>query len=246
MNRLCSPVDQIKNLAIVIRIMHAADNHELSEQSFHIATYMSHDRESLVQLLPFYVNGSLPSSERNWIDHELQRSPELRAEVSAIVSLQTQIKAATSTIDCERGWDQICKQILGDPQAGRRLRSLEKHSLRRWSVPVGLAASILASVLIAALMYAPPKEVANVTFTPLGESGASMDAARVVVQVTFRPTAQEGAIRELIAALRGEIVAGPGALGIYSIRLHHSHAQQAVIELRARAELVESVSFPKR
>ena len=68
--------------------------------------------------------------------------------------------------------------------------------------------------------------------------------AGVVLQVTFAPDATEQEIRELLQAIDGSLDGGPGALGVYAVRLvgveSHDAAtiERALQTLRGRSDIV--------
>jgi hypothetical protein len=73
-----------------------------------------------------------------------------------------------------------------------------------------------------------------------------MDGA--VLQVRFRATATEAQMRAALQEIGGAIVDGPGALGVYRVRLQGERPasaadiEQAVQQLKQRTDTVEHVA----
>jgi hypothetical protein len=79
----------------------------------------------------------------------------------------------------------------------------------------------------------------NAALAPLsGQPPASGE----LLQVVFKADATERDIRGLLASVDAELVGGPGALGVYTIRVPAGRADAAAAALRGRADVVESVA----
>jgi hypothetical protein len=62
-----------------------------------------------------------------------------------------------------------------------------------------------------------------------------------LLQITFKPLATETQIRALLSSVQGEIVAGPGALGVYAVRVPDRQGAVALAKLRSDSTTVDSV-----
>jgi anti-sigma factor RsiW len=198
--------------------------------------------EALRALLPWYVNGTLPDGERERIERLLQQSPELRGEVYWLQRLRLHIRASAPQQWSDGDAALFRLRALIRAEAEQVVVPLPTPSTRKprawinWTLPMALAATFVASVAVT--VYMPSRDG---VLEPL--SGQATKANNVVVQVTFKASATEGDIRQLIANVKGEIVSGPGALGVYSLRIGKTNADQAIATLRLRKDLVESVSL---
>ena len=66
------------------------------------------------------------------------------------------------------------------------------------------------------------------------------------MQVQFLPQASEQQIRKLLNEVHAQIVSGPGALGIYTVRVAESDGEAAMQRMHRETGVVESVSvLPK-
>ena len=97
------------------------------------------------------------------------------------------------------------------------------------------AAILIAQTAVIAVLLNQHTE----TLRPLSGPAAGQGP---LLQVQLRPSATEEQVRELLNAADAQIVAGPGALGIYTIRVADADATRALQRLRAADRIVESVS----
>jgi len=189
------------------------------------------------ELLPWYVNGSLDEDERARVEAHLAGCERCRTEVEYLSSLREQVRADEVAAPGELGLRRLRRDIRAE-----RSRQSGGAARRHWWTPALAAAAVLVITIQGVmLMNMPPEPVVGIQ--PLGA-----DYEGVVVQVRFHPTATEARIREALQSVNGVIVDGPGALGIYRIRLvgvdkARPEAVSAAIErLRARSEVVAHVA----
>jgi hypothetical protein len=107
----------------------------------------------------------------------------------------------------------------------------------RWfPAAMGLAASIILTqaVVLGSLIGRPDTGA----LAPLSGGAA---ATGPLLQMTFTPAATEARMRHALAGVQGEIVAGPGALGVYTVRVPQGQGPAAQQQLQADRATVESV-----
>ncbi len=183
------------------------------------------------ELLSWYVNGTLEGPERARVEKHLESCRRCRDEAAWLARLREQIKAeGGADAPGELGLRRLMRQVRGS-EAKPRARRLQ------WWQPA-LAAAVVVIVIQSVLLVKPWQE-AETGIVPLG-----MQVSGAVVQVEFAPTATEAQIREVLQAVDGIIVDGPGALGVYRIRLQgvspadDARVAAAVAALRARKGVV--------
>lgn len=192
------------------------------------------------ELLPWYVNGTLAEAERAPVAAHLAQCSRCRDELAFLTSLQAGVRAAAEEDAAGMPGELGLKRLLRD--VGREVpRPMPARAPRSWWRPV-LAA---AAVLIIAVQGVTIVQLHRATnrLTPLG--GPS--PAGAVVQVRFDPNAREAQIRAALQAVDGELVSGPGALGIYRVRLGDLEARapavvERIAELRARRGVIDYVA----
>lgn len=206
---------------------------------------MMHNEQELRELLPWYVNHTLDAATRSEIDLLAGRSPLLRSELAWLRRLRGQIQLSRLEAEQrppEAGLDTL--MALVQAERSGKLVGLRGRcgawlaAPRRFPVPVGLAAAVVLAqaAVIGALLVGPPQQ----SLAPLsGEAAAGGD----LLQLTFKPRATEAQIRVLLAGLQAEIVSGPGALGVYTVRVPEGKGQAALAGLRGDRAIIESAAL---
>lgn len=199
----------------------------------------------LRQLLPWYVNGTLDGTLMLELHALVEESPLVGAEVAWLRQLRQQIQKSQSRIDqrpADAGLETLMSLVHGE-QAGKispfrlRLKSWATAP-RRIVIPLGLAAAVVLAqaVIIGALLEQGPADRLEALSGQPTVSGP-------VIQIVFKPSATEIEIRTVLAAVHGDIVSGPGALGLYTIRVPPDSAALSLGELRRASSVVESAAL---
>lgn len=207
---------------------------------------MMQSQHELQALLPWYVNGTLDVDTFGYLEVQLEQSSLLQAEVAWLRLLRTQIRdvscAEVSPRSTSAGLDTLMALIHGE-QSGkvaplRRRFTAWITAARQLPLSMGIAAAVVLSqaVIIGALLDRPALDEVRML------SGGAM-ASGQILQVTFKPTATEFQIRAVMSNVQGEIVAGPGALGVYAVRVPERQGQLALEKLRNESSIVDSVAL---
>jgi anti-sigma factor RsiW len=175
------------------------------------------------ELLAWYVNGTLAGAERAQVDEHLHSCTRCRDEVVFLRSLRHGIQSLEQPSPGDLG----LKRLLRDVRARRT-------SPQQWWRPALAAAAVVIVAQGALLATFWPREPA---ITPLG--AAKLDGA--VAQVQFQPAATEAQIRALLQQAGATLIDGPGAIGVYRVRLIQPDA--ALAQLRARTDVVKHVAL---
>lgn len=186
-------------------------------------------------LLPWYVNGTLSEEEHRRVEVYLETSPDARSEVAFLRALRRQVKEERA--DTTPG--ELGPGELGLKRIQRRIAQ-EHRSARpsaAWWRPAAIAAALVILVQSAVLI-----ETWQGVGTVMPAGGERRAGA--VLQVTFAPDATEQEIREILQAIEGSLDGGPGALGVYRIRLGEvepgdtASIERALRTLRGRSDIV--------
>ena len=206
---------------------------------------MMRGETELRQLLPWYVNGTLDLSTQWDIDILINGSPLVCSEVSWLKHLREQIQSMPDEAAQRSpvaGLDTLLARVRAE-QSGKVTALPVRNRLNAWlasprkfSVPVGMAAAVMLTqaALMGALLSRPPTE----QLTP---QSAGLSAGGMLLQITFKPRATEIQIRALLASVQGDLVAGPGALGVYTVRVPDGQSATALARLRQARSAIESV-----
>jgi anti-sigma factor RsiW len=171
-------------------------------------------------LLAWFVNGTLEASERAAVEEHLRGCARCRGEVTFLGVLRQGVKALSGA---EGPGELGRKRLLRDVRSERR-------AARTWWRPALAAA---AAVIVVQGIVLANLWTRDAAIVPLGGPGA----VGAIVQVQFAPTATEAQIRGLLQEVGGTLIDGPGALGVYRVRVEK--ADPALARLRARAEVVK-------
>ncbi len=196
------------------------------------------------ELLPWFLNGTLPPEEEAAVAKQLQLSPEVRAEFA---DLQDMAKAVHE--NRPKDWEPSAGHLSGimaridaetapaaEPTTASRpsgvmewFRNLGRGT--RWVLGAQLACIlVLAGVLFSGQM--PARD--DGTFRTLTSTGSGTIVERSI-KVVFAPETTTEQIQELLASIDAKIIDGPSALGSFMIAI----PDDMLIET-ARAALRES------
>lgn len=182
---------------------------------------MTDTEQHPLDLLPWYVNGSLSAGEQQQVAAHLQGCEACRAEVELLRAMRDVSKQVTEPVPGEFAWQRL--------QRDMRQEKTMPAPRRQWWLPSLAAAAVLVIAVQGVLLFNFTQE------DGYGLAGGGHDG--VVVQVKFNAQATEADIRALLHAAGAEIIAGPGASGVYRLRLV---AQDSGADLQARYEQLQA------
>lgn len=194
------------------------------------------ERRDLDERLPFLANGTLAPEERAELERALAADEALRSERDFVARLRLGVKAASDAPD------------PGELPLRRALKRIEREAARdrrpsRWwraaAIAAGIAVVIQSGVIV--------RQLGGPSRGPELLGVESPADGRAMLQVVFAPEAREGEIRALLREVRGEIVRGPSAAGVYRIALDgvapgDAAVEEAIGRLSARDDLVRHVA----
>ena len=190
-----------------------------------------HDR--VQQLLPWYVNGTLPADEIEQVDAHLAACDECRAELAIERKLARGV--ATLPLDVDSGWQAMTRR-LADERRGGGVRSpfalLRRRVPLGWAAGASLAASVAAVVAVIGLQIDRSPEQ---TYRALGTPAAGAAGQAVVL---FKPDTTEQQMRVILSANDARLVDGPTAAGAYVLRIERGSAEDAIRALRQSSQVV--------
>lgn len=188
--------------------------------------------------LAWYVTGTLDAEERARVEAALAASPAARAEAAWLAAVKRDIGATVAIPAGDLGLARLMQRIAVERASAQGKVVALAPRVRRLRIALAAAATIVAAQ--AAVLGWLVHERAD--YAPL-EAPA---AAGALLQVTFKPAATEADIRAALAAAGAEIVAGPGALGVYTLRVAPGRESEAADALARESRAVESVSVLRR
>ncbi len=181
-----------------------------------------------------YINGTLDADERARLEQALEADDGLAQEAAFTEALRQGIKQQPATPPGDMGLARLQRSIRQHETS----QAKSTGGTQRWWKPVAIAASVLFLMQSAVLVHyqndAPDTDIQMLS-GPTAETGP-------VLQVIFTPETSLAELQSLLQVVEGDIVRGPGALGLYEVRLPaDADTAVALSQLRA-SERVESAS----
>lgn len=179
---------------------------------------LSHSRA--FELLPWLVNGTLAGADREAVEQHARACIACRRELKEQQRLHAAVRARRSAdVSAEAGFDQLDREL---DDAARTHRFWRKQYTAL--APFAVAAAAGIAVLAILLWFTPLPELDGKTYSTLATPPA--DEA-VLLDVVFAEDATAAEMQALLDDIGGEIVAGPSALGRYSVRVAGNSANDA-------------------
>lgn len=177
-------------------------------------------------LLPWYVNGTLPGEELRAVEGHLDACARCREEV-AVCRATREALAETGEVAPSPHPVQLARlltrvdELESGSGSGRRpfLASLKALLIPTNPVRALLAVQLAITALLAGLLVWQQRQPETL---PLYRTLSAPDAPRgneARVRVVFAETATEKEIREILLRVHGEIVAGPSVFGTYTVEI---------------------------
>lgn len=183
-------------------------------------------------LLPWYVNGTLSESEREQLEHEMAKNPELQQEMLWLQQLQNALKQQDAPAPPgELGWMRLRKEIRQDKSA----------NWRRFGIGAATAATILFSVQLGMMMNKPDPAIEVMS----GSMSTQALEHHWQLQIAFKADTTAEQIQTLLYEINARIIDGPSAVGLYRVAIPESPQfadQQALKLWLTQQSSVEQVS----
>jgi hypothetical protein len=204
------------------------------------------------------ATGALSPAERDWLDAHLREHPEKRAELEWDQAFSAKLEEKVASMPTMPGWDRA-ERALRTAEDSRKADAAARRApgildrLSEWfassfGLPINMQAIAAALVLAqAGVIGVLAWQQRDAEYSDV-RAGAQDDAPRgPLLRVSFRQDIREADLRKALADIGGEIVGGPGQIGIYLIRVKDADLRAAAERLRATglAALVE-IHEPKR
>ncbi len=193
--------------------------------------------DEISQLLLDCAKGRLSEDETRRVQTAAAANPTLAEELALYEGLA---KAGENPDHLqspgELGWARLSRAIETERQAEIKSTYVGKTTEPFWRY----ATYALGLVVMAqAAMWFTSSNVTDApTYVTVTETADNFDA-----QIMFNPDAVEIDIRELLRSVDGEIVMGPSAIGIYTIRFDDEDARRSSLDtLKAATNIVESAN----
>lgn len=164
------------------------------------------NHQAIVELIPWYINGSLNEVETDRVSKHVAECASCAAEIEAELQLARGIGDSISGLNRLTAAERNSSENLI-----RRIRDAEHQ-------PSPIRHAIAAGVLIAVVVtaFVAGRYTQDVSFAPMT---AQSPDSRPVLQLIFRPEASEREVRLLLLDSNGALLGGPSKKGVYRLAL---------------------------
>jgi hypothetical protein len=171
--------------------------------------------QRLLELLPWYLNGSLDATEREQVDALLLRSGEAREALQAL----RELAAAVRQDEQETNLRQPAPGELGWARLQRSLREEAAPIPRRdwWKPGLAVAAALVVALQVGIL--ARPAAIDSDWRLQSGGAPQQLQSGGYRLQLRFVEHAQWQQIRGLLLEIDGLLIDGPSALGLVQVHV---------------------------
>jgi anti-sigma factor RsiW len=196
---------------------------------------MPSDTTHPIDLLPWYVNGSLAEPEMKQVAAHLATCDQCNRELRFLQGLHDQVRQAETP---EAPGEFGLRRLMRDIRQGKAGRS--DNRTMRWQV---LAAVAMLVVVIQAGIMLNPGTQETALYTPSG----AVSADGVVLQLQFTGQATAAQIQQALQAADASIISGPSAIGLYRVKLNvpadnAERIQQIVDSLKSQENIMAYVA----
>lgn len=177
--------------------------------------------EQAMEMLPWLVNNSLSTDERDTVLDHAQSCVVCRREIKALEDLRDSIESLSSAISIPtpdmRNINARIDKLIDRRNWGRRSASwIGEFFTSPWRAAY-VAQSVLLVVFAAALLLPATRDT---EYTMLTQTPDLADGH--YVRVVFSPDLTQFKINELLDDLELRIIAGPSSRGVYTLAVENS------------------------
>jgi anti-sigma factor RsiW len=192
------------------------------------------------RMLPWWVNGTLPESERQQVEQHLAECAQCQREVAWLRSVQDEyLQENTETGHASPMPRRLRRRLLEESKHAAALpASRWQHRRRRW-MWLAAAQTVLIVVLGAALLR---------DRYPTYHTLSAADDHGALLAVVFDPGTSEAQLRQLLRASDARLVGGPTETGAYLLKVPGNLASQIREKLHrsSRVVMVENLDTGQR
>ncbi|WP_298908136.1 hypothetical protein [uncultured Aliiroseovarius sp.] len=192
------------------------------------------DRQHILDLLPFWVNGTLSEDEQDMVEAAMAQDPSLRQEAEMLSLVRTTMQQQPDgESPGELGLARLRRDIEDSPQKVVEGRSRTRRYMLSFSG--GLAAAFALIAVIG--NFRVSEDVYEL-------ASSNNDTANIVVM--FRADVTQASMASLLQRHELVIVDGPSAIGLYRLSPLDPGADltQLAGTLRLETDVFESVDLP--
>ena len=197
---------------------------------------MATDNRVSEDTLLAYATGRLDENEAGALERAASTDAALAAEIALARGLVAAgVGDADGSEPNEFGWARLSRAIEAERVAA------PVSAGAKWPLAWQIAATAVFSVALWQAAVVPFLN-ARAENSPAYEMAGAAPTASFSARVTLVPTASERSIRETLLGARASIVAGPSALGVYTIAFKSTEdLDRGVLDLTANRQVIETI-----
>jgi hypothetical protein len=201
------------------------------------------------ELLPWYANGTLAAGEREKVEAHLavcprcQEEEEICRRTAAAVKSAGEVAPSPHPVQLQRMLARIEESESEERSraGGLRLGTPWRALLAATPGPLRISLVAQAAVILVLVGLLARQQLRTQPAAPPAQYVTLSDPAAAPVpalglRVMFSPQATEREIRGLLQGIRGQIVAGPSPLGVYTVEVPAAGDPLQAILARLRSE----------
>jgi len=193
--------------------------------------------QQYLELLPWYVNGSMPAAQAQRVFQHIEDCPQCAAQMRFLSGLQQHVREQDVSTP-QPSWNKLQQRLETQPRR-------EKFPWKRGLMPAMAIAAVVAIVVVR--MPSPSDQPAyRLVTSPSPAVHVARDAA--VLRILLASGGDRRAADQLFSSIDAELVAGPTPRGVYTLALHKNIADKdafiASLRINSQIEFAEWVETP--
>lgn len=207
------------------------------------------DRRQFLELLPFYINGSLEEPVRRQVDDYLSQTPDARVDLALSAALSSAACAPLNERDPMAGYDILQKRLGSQESPSLRPRNKKNanagwwNSLLQFFSGLGLSPAMAVVLLMLSAQIAVTSSFNKDQSTSAEYRGGPQTTRRADLKLVLRSKAVFEDVVLLLSQNQCKIVWGPSTTGELWLAVDVPGSVAAVQARLASSPLVEDVQL---
>ena len=173
-----------------------------------------------LELLPWFLNGTLSETEKQAVSEQLKQSELLQEELAQLTLLQQNLPQEEQNFPASAlGWKRLQKQIRHESIAKQTTPESSSQAMPKttsWFKPVAIAATFILSVQVGLYSLNNAKDSSDIQL--LSGTPVIVTDNQSLLQLSLSDEASWQQISQLLNSLNADLVQGPSAIGLIHIR----------------------------
>lgn len=176
----------------------------------------------IIELIPEYLNGNLSDDDIAIVESAAKEDEFIRMEIEFMACIQSQLKSEKIESPTEWGLARLKQSIEKEEHTQPSITEKTRPTIKPIWKKLAIAASfafVIQSGYLAQQQFSSDAAYRPLSTKTIGNS----------IQIQFKDGISEKDIRLLLVGMKGNIVKGPSALGIYSIQFDNNETALSIL-----------------